>query len=40
MGGKGVELVEDAYKFENLNISQIGEDVLLEYDILDCSRRK
>ena len=40
VGGKGVELVEDAYKFKNLNISQIGEDVLLEYDILDCSRRK
>lgn len=33
VGGKGIEFVEDAYLFENLKITQIGEDILLEYDV-------
>lgn len=33
VGGKGIEFVEDAYLFENHKITQIGEDILLEYDV-------
>lgn len=40
VGGKGVELVEDAYQFKNLNVSRFGKDVLLEYDIIDYSKRE
>lgn len=35
VGGMGVEFPEEAYRFENPKMKQIGEDILLEYDISD-----
>lgn len=38
LGGKGVDFPEDAFLLENPMISQIGEDILIEWEVRQCSQ--
>ena len=37
VGGKGVELPQEAYRLKNPKITQIEEDILIEWEVEKCS---
>ena len=37
VGGKGVELPQEAYRLKNPKITQIEEDILIEWEVERCS---